>query len=256
MSLHVLLEVTLDSEALVTNFAGEGFLLGVTPLMLTDLSGESEGLGTILTLELLLHPGVFSLMAGGQVSGQIPCRLESLRTELTLELPLARVTRQVIVSDGFVGKHLRAEITLEVKFHIAQVFVNRNLVFPTGFLVGKLLLTVRTPGGVLLQLVKHVHCGDKVILLFLIIFRRFLWHLIILRVNILYVVLRCRGALYCPMMSFHVEIKFSLDNKMLVTQFAVINFQAKFWMRFSGEISTFLYFMNYRSSDGREFLQA
>ena len=142
MSLHVLLEVTLDSEALVTNLAGEGFLLGVTPLMLTDLSGESEGLRTILTLELLLHPGVFSLVAGGQVSGQIPCRLESLRTELTLELPLPRVRGQMIVSDGFVGKHLRTELTFKVKLHFAQVFVDRNLVFPARFLVSKFLLTM------------------------------------------------------------------------------------------------------------------
>ena len=141
----MLLEVTLDSEALVTNLAAERFLLGVTPLMLTDLSWEPEGLGTILTLELLLHPRVLRLVTGGQVSRQVPRRLESLRTELALELPLARVTGQMIVSDGFVGKHFRAEITFEVKLHFAQVFVDRNLVFPTRFLVGKFLLAVRAP---------------------------------------------------------------------------------------------------------------
>ena len=124
VSLHVLLQVTLDSEALVTHLAGEGFLLGVTPLVLTDLSWEPEGLGTILTLELLLHPGVLGLVAGRQVGRQVPRGLESLRTELALVLPLSRVTCQVIVSDGFVGEHLRTEITFEIKLHVAQVFVD------------------------------------------------------------------------------------------------------------------------------------
>ena len=141
----MLLQVTFDSEAFVTNLAGEGFLLGVTALMLTDLSWEPECLGTILTLELLLYPGLLSLVTGGQVSRQVPRRLESLRPELALELPLSRVTGQMIVSDGFVGKHLRTEIAFEVKLHFAQVFVDGNLVFPTGFLVGKFFLTVRAP---------------------------------------------------------------------------------------------------------------
>ena len=98
----MLLQVTFHGEPLVTNLAGEWLLLGVTPLVLTDLSRESEGLRTVLTFELLLHPGVLSLVTGGQVSGQVARRLKSLRTELTLELPFSGVTGQMIVPDGFV----------------------------------------------------------------------------------------------------------------------------------------------------------
>jgi len=91
VGLHVLLQVTLHGEPFLTNFAGEGLLLGVTPLVLADLGRESEGLGTILTLELLLHSGLLGLVTRRQMSRQVAGGLESLRTELALVFPLACV---------------------------------------------------------------------------------------------------------------------------------------------------------------------
>ena len=48
VGLHVLLQVTLDCEAFVTNFAGERLLFCVTSLVLADLCRKSECFGAIL----------------------------------------------------------------------------------------------------------------------------------------------------------------------------------------------------------------
>ena len=57
-------EAALNSEPLLTDLAGERLLLGVTPLVLADLGGKSEGLGTELTFVLLLNPSLLSLVTG------------------------------------------------------------------------------------------------------------------------------------------------------------------------------------------------
>ena len=99
VGLHVLLQVTLDCEAFVTNFAGERLLFCVTSLVLADLCRKSECFGAILTLELLLHSRLLSLVTRRQMSCQVSSGFESLRAELTLVFSLSRVTREMIVSD-------------------------------------------------------------------------------------------------------------------------------------------------------------
>lgn len=50
MHLHMVPEVRLGGEALVTVLAGEGFLLGVDTTVADELRGHTEGLATVWTL--------------------------------------------------------------------------------------------------------------------------------------------------------------------------------------------------------------
>ena len=60
------------------------FLLGVTPLMLQNVSLESKSLWTKFTLVLLLNPSLLGGVTGSHVGPEVTSGFELLRTNVTL----------------------------------------------------------------------------------------------------------------------------------------------------------------------------
>ena len=120
------------------------FFLGVTPLMLQNMSLESKSLWTKFTLVFLLNPSLLGGVTSSHVSPEVTSGLELLRTNVTLMPSHACVGGHMVLTERFTGEKLGTKVTCEHGISIAWDLMNPDLMIPTKLLRGEGFLTLLT----------------------------------------------------------------------------------------------------------------